>query len=205
MKYTSLLFLFPLAWLSFSCDAERDTAGKNKLVSLDLIIQPGIRVGPVDAASSAERLRAALGAANVVERDIYLAEGEYQPGLLLFSGENRELEVALDENGNPVFVRIAQDNSPWKTKEGLAIGATLKEVEKINGRPFSFYGLGWDFGGLVSDWNGGRLSSNLIVALMSDKLDQMDENLLGDITISSDDERVEALNFRVGSMVITFQ
>jgi hypothetical protein len=33
----------------------------------------------------------------------------------------------------------------------------LWDVEKVNGRPFTFTGLGWDYGGEVTDWRGGAL------------------------------------------------
>ena len=45
----------------------------------------------------------------------------------------------------------------WKTKEGITYGTTVQQLEEYNGKPFTFWGFEWDYGGLSSSWEGGRL------------------------------------------------
>ena len=73
----------------------------------------------------------------------------------------------------------------WKTSFGLKLGTTLKEIEELNGCPFIFYGFGWDNGGFISEFNGGKLSK-LPIALQIGIADTKSnannsdyENLLG--------------------------
>jgi hypothetical protein len=33
----------------------------------------------------------------------------------------------------------------------------LRELERLNGKPFQLAGFGWDYSGTVTDWNGGGL------------------------------------------------
>jgi hypothetical protein len=51
-----------------------------------------------------------------------------------------------------------QEGSPWTTKLGLKPGMTLKDVIALNGKTFTITGLGWDLGGNVVSWEGGKLA-----------------------------------------------
>jgi len=39
----------------------------------------------------------------------------------------------------------------------VTIGTTLRELERLNGKPFRMFGFWWDYGGEVSSWEGGEL------------------------------------------------
>jgi hypothetical protein len=41
---------------------------------------------------------------------------------------------------------------------GIAPGDAMADVERRNGRPFDLAGFDWDYGGVVSDWHGGRFA-----------------------------------------------
>lgn len=58
----------------------------------------------------------------------------------------------------------------WHTQTNIRVGTNLKDLEKINGRPFKFTGLGWDLGGTI-DAKGGQLGKlpGLNITLGSDK------------------------------------
>src|SRR5262249_17585108 len=49
--------------------------------------------------------------------------------------------------------------SDWTAPHGLKLGMALEDVEKANGKPFKLSGFGWDYGGLVVDWNKGALGN----------------------------------------------
>ena len=48
----------------------------------------------------------------------------------------------------------------WHTAEGIRLGTTLSELERINGRPFRFHAMSMKpEAGRIADWQGGRLAS----------------------------------------------
>ncbi|KFN50973.1 hypothetical protein [Arenimonas composti] len=104
-------------------------------------------------------LRARYGAENVVERELAVGEGETMPGWVLFPDRpTRQLEVHLDETGeHPAMLVAGSDVTEWQRADGVRNGLTAAELTAINGRPFSFMGFYWDYGGVVIDWKGGAL------------------------------------------------
>lgn len=207
MKHLTLLFC--LIILGAGCtNADRPAAATGTTdtpVNSDLLtILPGERVGLITAQSTSADISRTYGEGNVQPAEIYIAEGESQQGLTLFPDSPKEIEVVLKPDGHPQFIRISRDDSPWKTETGVTVGTTLNELEQINGKAFSFYGFEWDFGGLVTDWKQGRLNSNLVIALLPRRYDALTDQMMGEVQLSSDDPAMEALDIRVGSMVVTF-
>ncbi|HYR27017.1 MAG TPA: hypothetical protein VEU30_01040 [Thermoanaerobaculia bacterium] len=100
------------------------------------------------------------GRANVSRGMIYIAEGEEERGTIIYENNPawRAEIVWKDKRNyrNPEWVRIPA-GSRWTTFGGLRIGLTMPQVEKINARPFKFYGFDWDYGGGVTNWRAGRL------------------------------------------------
>jgi hypothetical protein len=56
----------------------------------------------------------------------------------------------------PTVIR-AKDQSAWSSANGIRIGTALADIEKMNGKPFKLSGFDWDYGGRVTDWQGGAL------------------------------------------------
>jgi hypothetical protein len=46
----------------------------------------------------------------------------------------------------------------WRLQNGIAIGMTLKEMEKLNDRPFTLYFTDYDAGSGIASWKGGKLA-----------------------------------------------
>lgn len=57
----------------------------------------------------------------------------------------------------PTFFRVEQKGTDWKTIGGVTVGSTLEDVENANGTGLSFKGFGNDYGGVVTEWYGGKL------------------------------------------------
>jgi hypothetical protein len=170
-------------------------------------IVPGQSVGLIDVMSTEYSLREAYGSGNVAIRPISLGEGWQEEGVVLFPGTKNELEIVWDmeaANGHPAFVRIARDSTRWRTAEGVTIGTPLWKLEQLNGAPFALKGFEWDLAGLVTDWNRGRFSEHLIVVLIPDNFEAMDEDLIGDVKLFSNDLRLRPLELKVGSIAVTF-
>src|SRR5271155_2865158 len=115
--------------------------------------------GPIFRALSKSSLVVAYGASNVSLEKVIGAEGE-----------SVTMETALfakrptEKSGSDGAIRPKRKfptsrilGSKWVGPPGVHVGSTIAELEKANGKPFPFSGLGWDYGGLVKDWRGGAL------------------------------------------------
>jgi hypothetical protein len=202
MNYPFLLCCL-LAGAVFACGNGNDAAG-GMLPDEELVVIPGKRVGRITPEMTAAEIEQHYGAENVQKEKIYIAEGETQDGLTLFPGSPQEIEIALNDDGSPQFIRIDQDDSPWKTLSGVSVGTPLDDLREINGGTFVFNGFEWDYGGLVTDWKGGLLSEGLIIALTPGNYEALREDMIGETNLSADDPRLSELGLRVGSMVIVF-
>lgn len=207
-----LLALFALACSSDPRQPETENAlpenPEGQTASPDFTVEPGKRVGGITVNSTEADIKALYGEDQVQFRSVYIGEGESQPGVVVFPNTPNELEIVWDiaaATGNPEFIRASQKGSSWRTADGVTVGTSLEELERINGKPFSIYGFGWDYGGLVTDWQGGELNAHLIVALVPGKPELVGAKVSGDQAFSSDDPNIQAVEPRVGSMVITFK
>lgn len=192
--------------------------GDGSAEAVDHRVIPGERVGPVTASTSEDAIREVLDAEAVVRTEVEVGEGFCYPGTVLFPGSSERIEVTWQDTGrlSPAIVRIDVPEAPWRTPEGIGIGSTLRELEEANGGPFLFLGFGWDYGGRISDWQGGRLAPpdvegrpGLVVILDADSLgafmernDPLVQGLSGDHAISSDREGLESLGIHVAGLEV---
>lgn len=144
-------------------------------------------------------LKAAFGDSVKSSRG-YLPEGEgTYPNTLLFPETGNEVVFVWDDTillSKLSFIRIRGARSDWQTAEGIKLGTTLKELEKLNGKPFSFYGFGWDYSGFVN-WQEGTLQKRKIGAqlmLPGETVPKEFEALLGDQEMKSSDALAQKAN-----------
>ncbi len=209
----TFIFILLSAGLLLSCrtDSERRATSTDGLVKpeADFLIIPGKRVGIITATSTETMIRQAYTDAKVRRSEVYVSESSQRAGTVVFPDTKDALEIVWEigaPEGKPAFVRIGEEGGKWKTPEGVAIGMSLEALEEANGKPFRLYGFEWDYGGLVVDWNGGRLNSPyLIVALMPQNYSNLKPQLLRDVILRSDDEAVRALQPKIASIVLTFE
>ena len=129
----------------------------------DATIVPGERVGVISASVDLARLVSLFGQSLVVERPFSTGEGFCIPGTVVFPGTPDELEIAWQdqERSRIATVRIRRAGGRWVTAEGVRVGTSLQDLERLNGGPLTFGGFGWDYGGRVASWEGGRLARKL--------------------------------------------
>ncbi len=207
------LVVFVLSLLLLNCrDAPKDNASEENDTTFeqydDFLIVPGRRVGMVTSESTEAEVEMAYGEENVRFTSLDMGEGEEELGVIVFPDTKNALEIVWELEasiGKPAFVRLSKENGAWATEQGVQVGTSLEKLEEINGQPFTFYGFEWDYGGLVTDWNGGNLSPYLIVALIPQNIEALREEMLGDVELSSDDPQVRELRAKVGSLVVTFE
>ena len=137
--------------------------------AVDLVIVPGKRIGLVRADASLDDFTKAFGSINIKEGDVYLGEESEDPGLTLFPKDpDRRLRLGWKDPERKRGVRqifIAVEPLParpqlgkWRLQNGIAIGTTLKDMERLNGRPFTLYFTDYDAGCGISSWRGGKLA-----------------------------------------------
>lgn len=116
------------------------------------------------AGTSEAALIAAYGADNIVEQTLPGAEGESYTASVLFPNDpERRLEIVWadqTERTQPATISVSGERSTWTGPNGLSLGDDLARVEQVNGKPFKLWGFGWDYGGWVSDWDGGAFAPN---------------------------------------------
>lgn len=90
------------------------------------------------------------------------AEGETYRGIVLFPDDpQRRAYLYFDDEktlGGLSTVRIRDPGSQWSLENGLRVGMLLKDVVAVNGKPIKFHGLDWDYGGIVTSLEGGKLA-----------------------------------------------
>jgi hypothetical protein len=128
-------------------------------------IVPGDSVGLFGRGTSDKDLRGRFGADAVNNIRIELGEGETTPGTVIFSQDSaRRAEIIWQdtvEHRRPNRLVLRGSKSQWQVGPGISLGTTLAELERLNGRPFTLAGFGWDYSGVVIDWAGGALDSSL--------------------------------------------
>lgn len=199
-------------------DAHTDSI---EVVENDFLLVPGERAGILTADMSEVDLIRLLDEAVSPHDTIYTMEGDWVIGTILYKGTPDETHIIWkdpDQMRLPDWVGVGFDFSSkptkWKTVDGVSIGTRLQELEKINGRPFEFWGFGWDMGGTASDWKGGRLQPQAPETYFNVTLGYDDQNpalqeavesLLGDQTFQSNLPAAQKLNPYVQTMSIRFR
>ncbi len=178
--------------------------------SIDLTIVPGDHVGLITAAAcTREAVLAAYGKAAKVD-SVYLAEGMFGEGVIIYpDSSRRRMEVYWDNEMDakrPAFIRIYGDSTgtDWKTAEGITIGTPMADVRQLNGKEFQVGGFGWDLGGFVFGWNGGKLSSVLQLRFEPSVNDPGSEKVQGEGSFSSDQPEMAAAKPKVSMMEFRF-
>lgn len=162
-----------------------------------------------------------FGAENVVWDTVFLAEGFKSMSTLLYKGTCDQVEIIwknskTKEGVKKVTLKAMYDEteekyiafSHWKTSYNIMLGTTLKELQDLNGTPFIFLGFGWDYGGYITEFNGGNLSKlpiELHLEYVNNKngITNSDyDMLMGDNEYNSDDAEAQRLNPVVVSISI---
>lgn len=157
-----------------------------------------------------ESLKAQFGAENVEYLDLGGPEGTELFGTRVFAKDAKKTFSVLwadeDKRANPSSVEISQvwsedgesvTNPEWASGDGVKVGMSIEEVEKINGKPFKLSGFGWDYGGNALNWDGGKLqpaddAKCGIAVSFNQTAEEPAESTYGDKEIVSNDKDVVA-------------
>jgi len=130
-----------------------------------------------------------------ISQDSMFVEGDFQ-GIFttLWKGQDKEIEIHWKEKKVPFktidYLEINRSDSPYQFTNGIKIGTSLKDIEKLNGQPLNLYGFGWDYGGTFIDFGQGRLQGDIPcfggVFSIDDTAYDMAKDIIGDKKVSSD-------------------
>ncbi|MBU2711711.1 hypothetical protein [Zooshikella harenae] len=162
----------------------------------DCLIIPGKQVGNIKLGESLISVRDHIGKNNMLVEEIPLDEDKHLKHVTIYpEDEEKQLVLQLDENERVeaiIIDRVTEDEVPcYHNKEGIVIGLTLHDIEKMNGKPFKLTGFDWDFQGTVSSWENGNLENimrGLAVRLHPDADDKYNEIIGEEIFMSSHPE-----------------
>ncbi len=202
--FQSLLFGITLLAMT-ACD---QTAPK---AEHDYVIVPGERVGPITAKTTHLDLNAIFGAENVDTIQVYVGEGMYEPGSVVFSDDSKKQLQIIWKVGakRELPSRIQVLGSDWQTAEGVGLGTSLAGLNHLNGKPFSQTGYGWDYGGTVLSWNGGALAhfqndKGRILLRLDSENPQPQELPLGESAVQSDHPTLLSFAPKIATFMVEF-
>jgi hypothetical protein len=99
---------------------------------------------------------------NITFTDVEAADGTKVPASILFPNDpKRRLEVWWSDRNHrsDIHLIVIGGQSTWTAPDGLRLGQTLEQVEKINQKPFKLKGFDKDHIATVSDWDGGTVAT----------------------------------------------
>jgi hypothetical protein len=170
--------------------------------------------GPFGRNASHADLVKAFGNNNVVYRDIDGVEGQKIKASVIYPNDPKtKLEIIWsDEKRRRGPTIWAKDQSTWTAANGVRIGTALADIEKMNGKAFKLSGFDWDYGGRVTDWQGGALAKPqpggcIISVEFVHPEDAPDTNLTkvsGDSEFLSDSADMLAVEPYVGAVTISY-
>ena len=178
-------------------------------ISIDRKIIPNESVGLITSSTTKSALNKLYDKENIREYVIFSYEGIDIKGTeVIFDNTADNITIEWnDGNLTPKIIRIENPNSNWKTKEGVGIGSTIKEVEKANGKPFTIYGYEIDkyLAGTVKNWNSGNLQGlNLQFKITKEIPGEVYMKMMGDRGILSNNPLLEKAGLQVENITVEF-
>ena len=108
-------------------------------------------------------------------------------------------------------IQVGFEGAPY-TLDGLKIGSTIADLERVNGKPMKFSGFGWDYGGYVTDFGKGKFDGAKVLFNMdlsgeaSEKYGEKVNFLMGEGQHSSADKNLAAFknDIRIQTIELNF-
>lgn len=124
------------------------------------LVIPGQQVGAIKLNTSENELIQLYGAGRVGRSVVKNADGKSLDCTVVFPNSRDEIRVVYqsDARSRVKEIYIEQDDSPWYSQQGLAVGLPISELVKVNKAPISFAGFSGNYGGTVVNWRKGYIS-----------------------------------------------
>jgi len=168
--------------------------------------------GSINVHTTREDLVRVYGAANVVDQDADVGDGEIEPVTFLFPQDpERRIEILWkdpDRRADPREVGTRGKKSRWHGVHGVSLGTTLIQLQRINSRPFRLELLndGTDMRNELISWHGGSLENEfqgegrVILWLVGSSTKDTRQTRPQDFAGESDEPAMRAWNLRISEM-----
>lgn len=159
-----------------------------------------------------------FGRENVVVDKLDNTQGETVSGTAVFPGDPaRRLEIYWQDEANRRGLAsiVVNGDSGWiirtpgKARSTVGLKASIGDLEEANERPFLINGFGWDYGGYVADWKGGKLGymeggCTISVRFSPDPLakETLLDKLSGGKRLNSSDQAMQAVKPFLSSITL---
>lgn len=160
--------------------------------------------------ATAETLARIYGAGNVTQAERPGPEGGPAiPITVLYANDpTQRLEITWHDEAaraRPATITVAGDESAWNGPSGIKLHQAMTNTQRANGRPFTVSGFGWDYGGRVTDWQGGSLApENGCTIGVAFRPTVETQEALGDQPFASDSPEMRAAIGRIAEITIGF-
>jgi hypothetical protein len=170
--------------------------------------------GPFSKDSSNLKLAMVFDSKNVTFEDVDVNGTKVGASVLFPKDPKHRLEIWWQNpaNRSGTYLILINGQSTWSAPNGLKLGLTLAELEKLNHKPFKLKGFDKDGTATVSDWDGGALSKipgdcKSGVSLQPDSKATPDAvaALTADKEYSSNDPQMRELKPHVSEILIGYQ
>lgn len=168
------------------------------------IVDPNAGVGGITSGSSKDDLAKIFGAENVESYEVPVGEGMTVEGTRIFGGTKNEVLIEWKQSGAPERITISMPETDWRTKDGITVGTSLDEVEKVNGCPFKLTGFEWDYPGRTVSWEEGKLPGALQLEFDYSNTLSLEEEMqvMGDRDLSSDHPVMKKKGLKVRTLFV---
>ena len=184
-----------------------DTTAK---AAADSVLLTASSWGAINASTDFEGLKALYGKGNVLDERICGPEcADSFNVTTVYPGSNKAFTVYWEDSfyhRKIMMIRCFEAGAPYHTADGLKLGSTLREVLQVNGKPITFTGFGWDYGGTITALNHGKLEGGNIRFNIDLVNENGDHGLYGDQEFSSGDPKVQKYldQIRVSEIFLPF-
>lgn len=188
----------------FSCkNKEKGSPGMNTpSASIDSFLITDSSWGLITASTTPGDLVRIFGQENV--KNVRECDEECMDSIdvtKIYPGQKNEITIQWNGTayqGGISMIQSFNEQPDWHSAEGIRMGSGLKDLLKVNGAKVSLYGFGWDYSGMVTGYNGGKLDSSRIgYRFHLDYEFPRDSSLVGEVGVDTDMPALKAVMDKV--------
>jgi hypothetical protein len=118
---------------------------------------------PFGADATGASLASVFGAENLVAEKQPATDGITLDIVAIYPNDPKKRIAVQFQNVEArtglISAEVKNLESQWVGPGDIQTGENIQAVEAANGAPFELHGFGWDYGGYVADWKGGKLAA----------------------------------------------
>lgn len=173
----------------------------------DSTMVPGKNLGPVTAATTRADLARRYGEGALIDMDLDVGEGMTEPATRVGEDTPTAFSVVWTDKARTKPSEVRELGPAWRTPEGIGMGTTHAELEKILG-PFEMAGFGWDYSGTIFLEKTRLASYDGLLILRERPRARVEgahwEAVQGDRSFSSSSADLRALDLAVNEIILRF-